>query len=204
MSLYTRFSNTKSEICYYKTSNQCKTLPYTVHFNQPDHSIDSVMITGIKTIKKQTKKRRQIILHKYTGNQDRSDSSTEEEEPNEEEIIRAADNTKIYITKVLKSSTTNLAKKKKDPRVYNTRHFCTLCKNFTKDFAQHLNAKSHARMPAVVEMKDKPPKERKRLITILRLEGASVRKTKEGSKGKVDERGCIQLVLQKSWGYHQD
>ena len=42
------------------------------------------------------------------------------------------------------------------------------------------------------------------LVSPLYADKASVRKTKEGSKERVDERGCIQLVLQKSWGYHQD
>ena len=59
-SLYTRISNTRSEIHSFNSSYH-KVLPYTIHFNQPNHSINDVLIMGIEAIHT---KSRQTILHR--------------------------------------------------------------------------------------------------------------------------------------------
>ena len=58
--LYTRFSNTKSEIINFN-NDHAKRLPYTLHFNSEHHTIDHVRISGIEKISKHS---RNTILHK--------------------------------------------------------------------------------------------------------------------------------------------
>ena len=58
--LYTRFSNTRSEIINFNKTS-AKQLPYTIHFNSPSHSIDNVTLIGIELIKE---KSHTTILHR--------------------------------------------------------------------------------------------------------------------------------------------
>ena len=126
--------------------------------------------------------------------QNEFEGSIEEEGPDEEAIIRAHDNPNVYVTKVLKSAMSKSGRKKKDPRVYNSRHFCLICKKFTKDFSQHVFARSHSNMPAVVELKGKPRKERKQLITLLRLKGD------HENNLRTIERGKGEIILGRRLG----
>ena len=48
-SLYTRFTNTKSDIKCYKTDTE-KSLPIAHHFHLPNHSNDNVLLQGIEKI----------------------------------------------------------------------------------------------------------------------------------------------------------
>ena len=57
--LYTRLNNTRSEIRTFNT--QSKHLPYTRHFNLPEHSLNCLQITAIELIKKKT---RPVILNR--------------------------------------------------------------------------------------------------------------------------------------------
>ena len=65
--LYTRFNNTRSEINNFHTSHG-KPLPYTIHFNQPDHSINDIQISAIESITNQSHttilKRESFWIHK--------------------------------------------------------------------------------------------------------------------------------------------
>ena len=59
-SLYTRFTNTKSDIKRFKTDTG-KSLPIAQHFNLPNHSIDDVSLQGIETIHTKCDS---VILHR--------------------------------------------------------------------------------------------------------------------------------------------
>ena len=58
--LYTRISNTRSQIKNFKTSQSLK-LPYAQHFNLPNHSISDLALMPIEQIKQQSN---QVILHR--------------------------------------------------------------------------------------------------------------------------------------------
>lgn len=116
--------------------------------------------------------------HNKEGNEDGSNQrvSSEEEEDDDSEvdestIMRSCDQKDVYVTKVLKSSTNKHGNKKKNPRVYNSRHFCILCKTHTKDFAQHIRGTGHSKFPEIMELDGKTAAQRKRLISLLRMKG---------------------------------
>ena len=60
VAVYTRISNTRSQIKNFKTTQSIK-LPYAQHFNLPNHSISDLALMPIEQIKKQSN---QIILHR--------------------------------------------------------------------------------------------------------------------------------------------
>lgn len=107
-------------------------------------------------------------------------------EPDEDEIIRDKDNPALFVKKVTTSLTTKNGKKKKSPRVYNSKHCCPFCTKLFSNFSQHILGRQHELEPEVLQitnikvqkddtlqLKAVKEKERKKYLTILRNRGDS-------------------------------
>lgn len=76
---------------------------------------------------------------------------------NENEILRAKNNSKIYIRRVIKSVGESSQPKKKLDRVYNSRQCCLFCEKMVLHLPVHLKAKhkNEPEIKAIFEKKDK-------------------------------------------------
>lgn len=71
-------------------------------------------------------------------------------------VLRASDNPKIYIRKVLSNDTVGSQKRKKLTRVYNTRHACFYCGVLVQHLPAHLKARHEMQLdPSVLHGKSK-------------------------------------------------
>ena len=57
----------------------------------------------------------------------------------------------------MQSATTKLGKKKKNDRVYNTRHACVFCEKLYPNISQHLLGKTHENEHEIIRIKKLNP-----------------------------------------------
>lgn len=102
----------------------------------------------------------------------------------EDTIIREINNPKLYIRKVMKSSTTKGGKIKKDARMYNSYHFCTYCKELFSNYSQHIrrNHMDKEDVKSVFETENEVL--RKRKIALLNAEMNNANNLRNLKRGK--------------------
>ena len=127
-----------------------------------------------------------------SGSNDLSTSDKDDEnEKVEDEIIRDVQDGSIYVTRVLKSTTSPNGSMKKSDRVYNSRNCCPYCEKMVSNFAQHVLGIQHRNEPEVVEIiklevqqsendteNQERQKKRKDLLAILRNKGNNIHNVK--------------------------
>jgi hypothetical protein len=88
-------------------------------------------------------------------------------------ITRDKVHPKVYVSKVKKDTLTKTGRVKKSDRVYDSKHLCPFCWRWQTNFSHHVLSKQHCEEPEVKKILefDANSKERKRLLTILRLKG---------------------------------
>ncbi|OWF49392.1 hypothetical protein KP79_PYT01076 [Mizuhopecten yessoensis] len=114
--------------------------------------------------------------------------------PEEDSISRDVNHRGVYVKLVVKNGYTNLGKRKKSDRVYNSTHPCPLCDKTVTNFSHHILSKKHANDADVTKIGTLSGKEKKVAIQKMRLKGSH----KHNMKVLKEKKGEIFLLRRSS------